>query len=1394
MTTRSWIRKLFESRRPRTVRTAPARRRLSLDALEDRVVPTVSFGTAVDNPSPTAFTQTVVTGDFNRDGKVDVVASGSIVNDLAVLLGNGNGTLQSNDLLHYGRSYSPYALAVGDFNGDGKLDVATDGAGNGTAIASVELLLGEDGGSLDKVINPAYIAYVNAPVGALAAGDFNGDGKLDMVTANLSYNSVTVLLGNGDASFQSPVAIPCGANPVAVAVGDFNGDGKLDLATANSANRSVSVLTGNGNGTFQTAVSYSVGSSPSSVAVGDFNGDGKPDLVVTDAGFNDVSLLRGNGNGTFQTAVSIAVGVDPTSLAVGDFNNDGHPDLVTANTGSDDVSVLVNNGSGGFLPQSRFSMNPDNLLNNDVLNSVAIGDFNGDGKPDLVTANAANAPVRVLLNTTVLSIGADKTAVTGNEGSKIANTGTFDDPSGPATVTLMASLGTVAKNATNTGWTWSYTPPVGPAGPTTVTITATNTHGQQATTSFTLTVRNVAPTITTFNVPATGAEGSPVQLSGAATDPGGVNDPLTYTWTVYDPDGTLFTLTGANASFTPTDNGSYVVDLTAKDSGGASTSATMRTSLISLYRGERDANDTIGGHDGTAAGGVTFVAGKVGEAFNFDGATGVVNLPTNFLPYPTSGTSTRPLSFATWFRTTTGGVILGQEGVTGNGFGYVPAVYVGTDGKLYTEMFWGGAGNPVASTGTVNNGQWHQVAVTYNGASETVYVDGAAIKTVSFTETAYDSSGYNYTLGSGLASSTDGWSAAPSPTHSWYYFKGQVDEAAFYNRALSAADVQTLFNVGNFAPINVTNVAPTPALTGFTTGLATEQLTYKLSATDRSTVDAAAGFTYKINWGDGSAVQTVSRTANNGTGVSLTHVFTTAGTDTVSLTATDKDGGATTITRTVTVLPVTSANLQTVINQQGSITFQETSDPLAQTLISAVNGLTAQTKPVTLTMNLGSANYTDLTPSPKAGITLVISGSGGTTTIVGHSPAVNVASGNVVLENLTLLTDTDSPTVVVSGGSLTLRDVDIEGTGTGSQPAVEITGGTADLGTAADPGGNMFNARGHGALIHNVGGNGVWAVGDTFQVGGATLTSPYRIKDEIFDALNAGGGGLVTYVPGNAYISVNGGDIQFGVDAIAPGGTVNVEAGKYEDYDAGSKLVTVAFANGTVLTQQADALNPSLRTLVVTGTAGSDRILFSPGGGATGTVEALVNDLPRGTFRPTGRLIAYGGAGDDNIEVAGGVTLPAWLYGGSGNDRLKGGGGNSVLLGGRGNDQLLGGRGQNLLIGGLGTDMLNAGSGDDLLVAGTTAFDANEAALDAIMAEWTSGRDYATRVANLSGAGSGPRNNSNYFLTASSLDATVFDDGTLDVLNGGSGMDWFFANLAQDILHGRHDGEVVESL
>jgi Ca2+-binding RTX toxin-like protein len=222
---------------------------------------------------------------------------------------------------------------------------------------------------------------------------------------------------------------------------------------------------------------------------------------------------------------------------------------------------------------------------------------------------------------------------------------------------------------------------------------------------------------------------------------------------------------------------------------------------------------------------------------------------------------------------------------------------------------------------------------------------------------------------------------------------------------------------------------------------------------------------------------------------------------------------------------------------------------------------------------------------------------------------------------------------------------------------------------------------------------------------------------------------------------------------------------------------------------QNDPTYPGTTALAVGGTTGDDTIVLHPIGN-TGKIEVLINGVSQGTFIPTGRLIVFGQAGNDDIQVAGNIPNAAWLFGGDGNDRLKGGAGNNVLVGGNGNDILIGGSGRNLLIGGDGADQLIGNGGDDILIGGRTAFDANDAALAAVMAEWTSSRSYADRVANLRGLGTGLRINGDYFLKTSGPDATVFDDGSADILTGGAGLDWFFAGIAGTI-NGQHNGEQV---
>src|SRR5215467_14580046 len=229
----------------------------------------------------------------------------------------------------------PSSIAVGDFNGDGKLDLAVCNFGDW----NIYVLLGNGDGTF-QAARSVYFASGGGFPWYVVTADFNGDGRLDLAVSNYGDNSLSVLLGNGDGTFQAPQTTPVGTNPAQVVVGDFNGDGKPDLAVSSVANGTVSVLLGKGDGTFLPPLVAPVGANPWYFAVGDFNGDGKLDLAVSDYGCpldcnsspsNTVTVLLGNGDGTFLPAPSLTVGNGPAGVAVGDFNGDGRQDLAVAN-------------------------------------------------------------------------------------------------------------------------------------------------------------------------------------------------------------------------------------------------------------------------------------------------------------------------------------------------------------------------------------------------------------------------------------------------------------------------------------------------------------------------------------------------------------------------------------------------------------------------------------------------------------------------------------------------------------------------------------------------------------------------------------------------------------------------------------------------------------------------------------------------------------------------------------------------------------------------------------------------------------------------------------------------------------------------------------------------------
>ncbi|MGC1490089.1 MAG: VCBS repeat-containing protein, partial [Candidatus Acidiferrum sp.] len=348
--------------------------------------PDGTFAAKMDIPTAPAPTNLVV-GDFNGDGNVDlaiVTSCGQSCGTVSVLLGNGDGTFKPH--VEYATGSDPYGIAMGDFNGDGKLDLAVVDT-CGTTCGFVSVLLGNG----DGTFKPKTDYGVGEGPSLVVALDLNGDGKTDLAVTNTVSNSVSILLGNGDGTFQGPVDYASSDMPMGIAAADFDGGKITDLVlTHEGAPWGISMLKGNGDGTFQgeqqiplplgvTLVSINV------VSV-DLNGDGKPDLFLTN-GAGGVAVMLGNGDGTFQAPVIYATGPQPLALTARDVNGDSHIDLEIADSESDDVTVFLGNGDGTFSPRTNVPPGPSGSTQLGVA-ATLIGDFNGDGLPDLVVSES----------------------------------------------------------------------------------------------------------------------------------------------------------------------------------------------------------------------------------------------------------------------------------------------------------------------------------------------------------------------------------------------------------------------------------------------------------------------------------------------------------------------------------------------------------------------------------------------------------------------------------------------------------------------------------------------------------------------------------------------------------------------------------------------------------------------------------------------------------------------------------------------------------------------------------------------------------------------------------------------------------------------------------------------
>jgi len=348
----------------------------------------------------------------------------------------------------------PSSIAAGDFNRDGNTDFVV--AHSFAGAKKLVIYFGVGDGTFQS---PTYID-VNGSVSFVATGDLNNDGIIDIAAVNEDSQAVTVLIGNGDGTFASPMDFSpgAGANPRALVIADFNLDGTNDIATVNTGNNSVTIMKGEFSEIFTPIFSYAVGNNPWYIISADFNGDGKADLAVANRNDNTVSILLGYGDGSFADAITVSAGAgsDPVSLAAVDYNKDGYLDLLVGKLTGNLVNILRNNKFAYFTSVSSISVNsPYHIVacdfNNDKLMDfvvtdysgssvnffralptggfdsavnvsagtapigIATGDVNGDGVPDVLVANNGSDDVSVIENETPVAFDSSVSGLEDND-------------------------------------------------------------------------------------------------------------------------------------------------------------------------------------------------------------------------------------------------------------------------------------------------------------------------------------------------------------------------------------------------------------------------------------------------------------------------------------------------------------------------------------------------------------------------------------------------------------------------------------------------------------------------------------------------------------------------------------------------------------------------------------------------------------------------------------------------------------------------------------------------------------------------------------------------------------------------------------------------------------------
>ncbi len=359
----------------------------------------------------------VAVGDLNGDGMPDIAVADNGADSVSVLMNTtspGASTPSNAAAVRFPTGSSPSAVTIVDLNGDGNRDMAVANY-SGTGKVSVFFNTTTPGAAI-----PAMSAKTDFSTGSLpfsiVSGDVNGDGKNDLATANRS-GTISVLLnttvpGASTPSFAAKTDFAAGNDPISICIGDLNGDGKPDLSVVNKTTNLISVLLntttpGASAATFTVKNDFTTGAGPRSIGIGDLNGDGKPDLVSGNYDANTVSIIintttPGETTASFAGKVDFATDASPTSVAIGDCNGEGKPDIATSNDDNKTMSVLLNTTTPGSVTP-LFAAKTDFSAGN-YPQSIAIGDVNSDGRPDLIVANYFGGGISVVLNTAVIPL------------------------------------------------------------------------------------------------------------------------------------------------------------------------------------------------------------------------------------------------------------------------------------------------------------------------------------------------------------------------------------------------------------------------------------------------------------------------------------------------------------------------------------------------------------------------------------------------------------------------------------------------------------------------------------------------------------------------------------------------------------------------------------------------------------------------------------------------------------------------------------------------------------------------------------------------------------------------------------------------------------------------------